>query len=74
MAGWAMELGCVLGRFGLQRGVRGRPKGQPGQVVCRPYLAFGFCFAAGFGSGFGFGSRSRSRVGTWVRIEGLGPS
>ena len=48
-------------------GVRGcRPKGQPVRVVCRPYLAFGFCFAAGLGlTGFGLwsGSRVRARLG-----------
>jgi len=70
--GRVLLLGCVLGRIGLQRGLRGRPKGRPGQALCRPHMAFDFCFAAGFGSGFGFGSRSGSRVGTWARVKGLG--
>ena len=69
---WA---GCVgpRGRFlAVQRGLRGRPKGQLGQVVCRPLMAFGFCFAAGLGlTGFGLrsGSRVRARLGLRASVR-----
>ena len=61
---------CVLFLWAKQ----GRPAGAAGLGRVQAEMAFGFCFAAGFGSGFGFGSRSGSRVGTWARVEGLGPS
>ena len=65
-------LGRGVGSWAVQRGLRGRPKGQLGQVVCRPLMAFGFCFAAGLGlTGFGLrsGSRVRARLGLRASVR-----
>ena len=39
-------LGRGVGSWAVQSGLRGRPKGQLGQVVCRPLMAFGFLFCS----------------------------